>query len=227
MKRTLQLTLLLLSFAIAVTTASVGVNAQELPKTSGGWVKYENNPVLGGGDLGTIFDVSLLKEDGGYKMYCSWRPKKSLALSVSKDGKNWSQPQIIFMPNPETSWEEVINRPGIVKKDGVYHLWYTGQAQGKSRIGYATSTDGINFTRQSEKPVLEPEAGWEKSIAVMCPHVNWDAEAGVFKMWYSGGEQYEPNAIGYATSKDGLHGRNTPAILFSQQIKTANGNSTK
>ena len=23
-------------------------------------------------------------------------------------------------------------------------------------------------------------------------------------MWYSGGEQYEPDAIGYATSKDGI-----------------------
>ena len=23
-------------------------------------------------------------------------------------------------------------------------------------------------------------------------------------MWYSGGDQYEPNAIGYATSRDGL-----------------------
>jgi hypothetical protein len=38
----------------------------------------------------------------------------------------------------------------------------------------------------------------------MCPHVEWDAAEGVFKMWYSGGEQYEPDAIGYATSKDGL-----------------------
>ncbi|MDR0703550.1 MAG: hypothetical protein LBF88_01030 [Planctomycetaceae bacterium] len=189
-------------FAVDQTPLNAGAK-QHSANTQ--WVKYENNPVLGGGDLGTIFDVSLLKEDGEYKMYCSWRPKKSLALSVSKDGKNWSQPQIIFTPNPETSWEEVINRPGIVKKDGVYHLWYTGQAQGKSCIGYATSTDGINFTRQSEKPVLEPEAGWEKNIAVMCPHVNWDKEEGIFKMWYSGGEQNEPNAIGYATSKDGLH----------------------
>jgi hypothetical protein len=47
------------------------------------WVKYENNPVLGGGDLGTIFDISALKEDEVYKMYNSWRPKGSLALSVS------------------------------------------------------------------------------------------------------------------------------------------------
>ena len=38
----------------------------------------------------------------------------------------------------------------------------------------------------------------------MCPHVIWDDEAKLFRMWYSGGEQYEPNAIGYATSPDGL-----------------------
>ncbi|MDR1223963.1 MAG: hypothetical protein LBL07_13960 [Tannerella sp.] len=44
-------------------------------------MKYEHNPVLGGGDLGTVFDVSILKDDGVYKMYNSWRPKGSLALS--------------------------------------------------------------------------------------------------------------------------------------------------
>jgi predicted GH43/DUF377 family glycosyl hydrolase len=168
------------------------------------WVKYENNPVLGGGDLGTIFDVTLLKENGVYKMYSSWRPKSSLALSVSVDGKQWSRPHIILSPNSETDWEKDINRPSIVKKDGVYHLWYTGQARDSSRIGYATSTDGINFVRQSREPVLKPELPWEK-VAVMCPHVDWDEKESRFKMWYSGGEQYEPNAIGYATSWDGLH----------------------
>ncbi|MDR2763017.1 MAG: hypothetical protein LBB88_10470 [Planctomycetaceae bacterium] len=166
------------------------------------WVKYEKNPVLGGGDLGTIFDISIIKENDEYKMYNSWRPKGSIALSTSKDGKEWTKPKIVLSPIPKT-WERDINRPGILKKDGVYHLWYTGQAQGKSRIGYATSSDGINFTRQSEEPVLKPELSWEK-VAVMCPHVNWDEDEKVFKMWYSAGEQYEPNAIGYATSKDGL-----------------------
>ncbi len=51
--------------------------------------------------------------------------------------------------------------------------------------------------------MLSPDKPWEK-VAVMCPHVIWDAQARVFKMWYSGGEQYEPDAIGYATSPDGL-----------------------
>jgi predicted GH43/DUF377 family glycosyl hydrolase len=38
----------------------------------------------------------------------------------------------------------------------------------------------------------------------MCPHVNWDAEKKLYRMWYSGGNDYEPDAIGYAESKDGI-----------------------
>ena len=39
----------------------------------------------------------------------------------------------------------------------------------------------------------------------MCPNVIWDESARLFRMWYSGGDQYEPDAIGYAFSTDGLH----------------------
>ena len=38
----------------------------------------------------------------------------------------------------------------------------------------------------------------------MCPHVLWDDDSKRYRLWYSGGEQYEPDAIGYATSADGL-----------------------
>ena len=82
-------------------------------------------------------------------------------------------------------------------------MWYTGQARGKSWIGYATSEDGKSWKRESDKPVLSADKPWEKS-AVMCPHVLFDEGAGLYRMWYSGGEQYEPDAIGHATSKDGL-----------------------
>jgi predicted GH43/DUF377 family glycosyl hydrolase len=82
-------------------------------------------------------------------------------------------------------------------------MWYTGQANGKSWIGYATSKDGIQWNRKSDKPVLSADLPWEK-VAVMCPHVIWDGDKKLYRMWYSGGEQGEPNAIGYATSTDGL-----------------------
>jgi len=82
-------------------------------------------------------------------------------------------------------------------------MWYTGQAKGKSWIGYATSPDGQKWKRMSDQPVLSPEKPWEK-VAVMCPHVVYDNQEKLYRMWYSGGEQYEPNAIGYATSQDGV-----------------------
>ena len=176
--------------------------------TSAGWVKYENNPVLGGGNLGTIFDVSVLKEDNGYLMYCSWRPKKSIAISESKDGLVWSAPVIVLSPDEKLGWETDLNRPVVVKKKDGYHMWYTGQTwttnrDGRSVIGYAFSKDGKNWKRVSDKSVLTPEVAWEKA-SLMCPHVIWDEKEKTYKMWYSGGEQYEPDAIGYATSKDGV-----------------------
>jgi beta-1,2-mannobiose phosphorylase / 1,2-beta-oligomannan phosphorylase len=179
-------------------------------ENTGGWVKYAKNPVLGG-SLGTCFDISVLREDGKYRMWFSWRPKRSIALVESKDGLVWGKPVVVFGPHKTSGWEEDVNRPVVIKQGGKYRMWYTGQARAKSWIGYATSEDGKTWNRASDKPVLSPEQPWEK-VAVMCPHVLYDDQQGLYRMWYSGGEQYEPNAIGYATSKDGLkwtrHGKN-------------------
>jgi beta-1,2-mannobiose phosphorylase / 1,2-beta-oligomannan phosphorylase len=171
-------------------------------ETAAGWVKYEKNPVLGG-SLGTCFDVSVLREGGKYRMWLSWRPKKSIALAESDDGLTWGRPVVVLGPDPASGWEDDVNRPVVLHHDGLYRMWYTGQARGKSSIGYATSPDGKSWKRMSDRPVLAPEQPWEK-VAVMCPHVLYDDREKVYRMWYSGGEQYEPDAIGHATSADGL-----------------------
>ncbi len=181
------------------------MQAKQPPKnkeTSAGWVKYNRNPVLGG-DLGTCFDITVLGGQGVYKMWFSWRPKESVALVESADGVHWSEPVIALAPNPTSGWEQRINRPVVIKRGDVYHMWYTGQTAEKSFIGYATSGDGRIWKRMGDKPVLLPEQLWE-DVAVMCPHVIWDEQKQLYRMWYSGGQQYEPNAIGYATSDDGL-----------------------
>jgi predicted GH43/DUF377 family glycosyl hydrolase len=174
-----------------------------LPETTAGWRKSEHNPLIGGGKLGTVFDVAVLYEGGKHRMWGSWRPKRSLALFESTDGVHWSEPEIVLGPNPSTDSEEAVNRPTVLRRGDGYHMWYTGQAKGHSWIGYATSQDGRVWKRMSDRPVLSPELPWE-NVALMCPHVLWDEETKLFRMWYSGGEQYEPNAIGYASSPDGL-----------------------
>jgi predicted GH43/DUF377 family glycosyl hydrolase len=76
---------------------------------------------------------------------------------------------------------------------------------GSSAIGYATSSDGVHWER-SEDPVMVADQEWE-SQSVMCPHVIWDEELGTYRMWYSAGGFFEPDAIGHATSEDGLSWR--------------------
>ena len=183
---------------------SVGACYAQEPEVAGGWVKYVGNPVLGG-DLGTIFDISVLHgRPDKFSMYCSWRPRRSIALSRSEDGLTWSKPVICLRYNDSSGWETDVNRPVVVFKDGQYHMWYTGQNDSISSIGYAVSKDGVYFTRVSAQPVLSADQPWEKK-SVMCPHVIWNVKSGRYNMWYSGGEQYEPDAIGYAESKDGIH----------------------
>ncbi len=171
-------------------------------ETSSGWLKYIDNPVLGG-KYGTCFDASVLKNSDRILLYFSWRPEKSIALVKSTDGIHWSEPVKVLTPQESSSWELDLNRPSVLYLNDTFHLWYTGQNETSSAIGYATSSDGISFTRFQDNPVMIPDNKWELDN-VMCPDVSWDSKEGHFRMWYSAGEKYEPNAIGYATSPDGV-----------------------
>lgn len=203
---------------LASQRPDIGELTAKLPRAKGNkntmkdstWTKHSEGAVLGG-SLGTCFDISVLQDQGKYKMYFSWRPKQSIALAESVDGVKWSEPRIVLGP-ANTGWEDDMNRPSVIKLHGLYHMWYTGQFNGRSAIGYATSKDGIAWERLKD-PVLEAKQPWEK-VAVMCPSVLWDESAKEFRMWYSGGEQYEPDAIGYAVSSDGVRWRKNEGPIF-------------
>ena len=177
--------------------------------TTDGWVKYENNPVLGG-ELGTCFDMSVLKENGIFKMWFSYRVKQGIGYTESPDGLHWSEPRVVLGALPGSPWEgDEVNRPVVVYAKGKYRMWYTGQMipalkDGASKIGYVESDDGINWSRKSTEPVLFSTEEWEGK-SLMCPHVNFNEEKDLYEMWYSGGSNLEPDAIGYASSKDGMH----------------------
>lgn len=166
------------------------------------FVKHPANPVLGNKKLGTCFDVYVTRQDGRYRMDFSWRPKKSCAVTFSDDGINWEEPRITLSANPQSGWEDDINRNCVLKIGDVYKMWYTGQARGFSFIGYAESYDGINFNRPLKEPVLISERAWE-GFSVMNPCVLY--ENGIYKMWYAAGETYEPNVLAYAESTDGIN----------------------
>lgn len=175
-----------------------------------GWVKYAGNPVMGSPELGTCFDLNVVPWGAAkYNSYFSWRPQKCIALARSEDGVHWSAPVKCLSADPTSGWEDDLNRATVWLRDGIYHMWYTGQARGYSKIGYATSTDGVRFARVSTEPVLVPEFPHE-GFSVMNPYVRWDAARKVWRMWYASGETYEPNVICYAESPDGLRWKKSP-----------------
>ena len=165
------------------------------------FLKYDGNPLFDDA-LGTCFDVYVSKVDGKYRMDFSWRPKKSVAVTFSNDGIHWEEPVITLSPDPDSGWEADINRNCVIKVAGKYKMWYTGQADGYSAIGYAESDDGINFKRIQSAPVLTRERDWE-GFSVMNPCVIF--EDNIYKMWYAAGETFEPNVLAYAESSDGIH----------------------
>ncbi len=166
------------------------------------FTKYDKNPVFGNEKTGTVFDVYITRDENRYRMDFSWRSKKACAVSFSDDRFHWSEPQITLNYDESTGWEDEINRNCVLKIDGIYKMWYTGQARGYSYIGYAESVDGIRFERKCDEPILIPEFPWEGE-SVMNPCILY--ENGEYRMWYSAGETYEPNVLAYATSEDGIH----------------------
>ena len=191
----------LAAVALAATSALAGGN---------GWVKYAGNPVMGSPELGTCFDLNVVPwGTAKYNNYFSWRSQKCIALSRSEDGVRWSEPVKCLECDPTSGWEDDLNRASVWYRDGVYHMWYCGQARGYTKIGYATSRDGVRFVRASRLPVMISEFPHE-GFSVMNPYVRWDEALGKWRMWYASGETYEPNVLCYAESKDGFSWEKSP-----------------
>lgn len=164
--------------------------------------------------LGTVFDLSVLYEEGIWKMYGSWRRNGSISYSTSYDGFTWDHNLQFSLGGVSGSkWEAIVNRPFVLKRaTNEYLMWYTGQIDGKNmggKVGFAKSWNGIEFfrvgtfaTEYDHGPVMTADLSWERFSAVMTPCVI-ELPNGVLRMYYSGGEWYEPDAIGAAHSYDG------------------------
>jgi predicted GH43/DUF377 family glycosyl hydrolase len=83
-------------------------------------------------------------------------------------------------------------------------MWYLGVSGGIGAIGYATSTDGIKWTKHYGPVLTVGSANAWDSSAVALGSVVWNGTS--FLMWYSGSSPVAfPNgAFGLATSPDGI-----------------------
>ncbi|HHL40864.1 MAG TPA: hypothetical protein ENJ37_10190 [Deltaproteobacteria bacterium] len=153
----------------------------------------------------------LVDDDGLYHMWYERYGGETtwLSYAVSRDGYRWTpyEERAVVDTGPRDGWDSFGVAGGSVLRDGDrYMLWYSGHDGVTFRIGLATSTDGVHWTRHPENPVLDlgPRGSWDDA-RVDYPLVI--KEDGLYRMFYggSGNVPWAPPSIGVATSTDGVH----------------------
>ena len=104
----------------------------------------------------------------------------------------------------------------VIRSGNGFKMWYSGSSSSNPEdgggIGYATSADGIHWTRYSGNPVFKGSFGsWDQGY-VAVPVVLQDGNK--LHMWYLGGPGPDGGKIGYATSQDGIHWDRYPSPVF-------------
>lgn len=176
-----------------------------------------------------VFAPAALKDqqEGTYKMWYSgqdaagtWRIGYAWTCNSALTWTKHLTP--ILEPGGPGEWDESVRSPVVVKEEVLlagalpqpvgpsctytytYKMWYAGQdAAGVWRIGYATSPDGVNWTKYEDNPVLEPGVfgSWDES-GVLAPYVLQVQEQ--YGMFYVGLDGALTKRIGYALSDDGV-----------------------
>lgn len=184
------------------------------------WTKYAGNPVLVPGEKGAWDDYyrgqatclnsmasSLSVVTETYQMWYSGGSDSGpwqIGYAGSSDyGATWNvYPEPVLPSGPEGSFDEAeASQPSVWLDGSGYLMWYTGfdADYRRAAIGYATSPDGLHWTKYAGNPVFEPgaEAAWDEGW-VYAPSVV--KVAGGYEMYYLSDGQ-----MGRATSPDGIN----------------------
>jgi len=182
------------------------------------WTKYAGNPVMERTpiDAFVMFDPWVLRVDNQFKMWytCGSGAQLGVCNAASPDGIHWTKiPTAIFKGTGLSSdWDSGdVYSPNVFYDGHVYGMWYSGdryinQTFSIHQIGYATSPDGITWTRAPGNPILGPSArgSWDSGNIDEQGVVQVD---GMFRLYYSGfadPKQNGPYKIGLAESPAGF-----------------------
>jgi sucrose-6-phosphate hydrolase SacC (GH32 family) len=159
-----------------------------------------------------LMKPSVLHETSGYKIWydgADFDENIQIGLAKSRDGISWKKaPQNPVLDGDPDAWDASGEHAPFVMKDGnLYKMWYEGSDGNVRQLGYATSHNGIKWTKYPRNPVLQ--AGPESYDQFVAGHGTVLHEDGLYKLWYHAigdldGIGDVDAIIAYATSPDGI-----------------------
>lgn len=112
--------------------------------------------------------------------------------------------------------DELIISPSVVLDSDSYKMWYTGVHNKHWKIGFATSSDGINWLKYPNNPVIDRNAQNEEITEPSVLYRN-----GRYHMWYTAWLFGTP-AINYTNSTDGINWEPSKEVLLLSQAWEGN-----
>jgi len=123
--------------------------------------------------------------------------------AVSRDGLQWEKTGVVMTPSEKYEGDK-IDPMTVIYENGIYRMWYGAEGYGGCAC-YATSPDGINWTRYEGNPVLRKTSGaWDNEGAGGQHSVIKSGNK--YYMYYKGYGKQDPGwtFYGLAESADGL-----------------------
>ena len=186
------------------------------------WTHYASNPVLTSGASGSwddygVYGPCVIKEGGTYKMWYTGYSASSkvaqIGYATSTDGSSWTKHSSnpVLTIGSSGKWDEAgVGAPSVIKDGSTYKMWFGGSDVAQWwQIGYATSTDGISWTKYASNPVVTYGfSGSWNAWGVDAPSVVKDSST--YHMLYIGLDGSNVGSIGYAHSTDGISWTESP-----------------
>ncbi len=194
-----------------------------------------NNPVISPGSNGSWDDVfvdshCIIKVDTIYHMWYAGANGTYVRIghATSPDGVSWTKDvnNPVLRNGTFSSWDYPrVEAPNVIFENNTYHMWYSGGDHSNWQIGYATSVDGVNWTKHAGNPVLKRGlAGrWDDTYTGFCS-VLLDTVTSKYQMWYVGSDTSMIHLtpwkvtcqIGFAISEDGITWEKNPEPVVSE-----------
>ena len=122
-----------------------------------------------------------------------------IKYAESNDGISWKRDGRIAL-NFKNDQEYAMSRPFVIKESGIYKMWYSYRGDAY-RIGYAESSDAIQWNRKDELVGIDVSAGDWDSETVEYPFL-FDHK-GQRYMFYNG-NAYGKTGFGLAVLEQNL-----------------------
>jgi predicted GH43/DUF377 family glycosyl hydrolase len=191
--------------ATTFTNGAIGVAAS---KDGISWIKYPGNPVMIPGHLDAVMgEPFAIRWQTTYNMWYAGNianePASTIRIfyATSSNGIKWTKwPAPVLSPSSDPYvWDSAtVTSPSVVRQGSNFGLWYTGFNQSSTgQIGYATSTDGVGWSKSLSNPILTVglSGSWD-SAGVEHPDVVKGANG--YLMYYDGFNAASGARIGLA-----------------------------